>query len=104
MHKLLKISAAALVAFATATAFAEEGEREYLHLKKEPSKEEQRKFCRYWFPIVKERKEGAFEGAERKEAKEGYERHCRKHEKEWREKGEGYEGRDGDDKKEKGDK
>jgi hypothetical protein len=104
MHKLLKISAIALAAFATATAFAEdEKEKEHLHLKKEASKEEVRKFCGFWIPIVKVRKlEGAFEGEGRREAREGYERHCRKHEKEWGEKeAEGYERRDHDDKDKK---
>lgn len=97
MHKLLKISAITLAAFATATVFAED-DKEFLRLKEKPSKEEVRKFCRHWDPEVKEKRklEVVFEGKEREEARKGYERHCRKHEE--GKEGEGYGDKDRGDK------
>jgi glutathione S-transferase len=85
MHKLLKISAATLVAFAGAAFAAED-----IDYGREPDKEAKAEHVKKWCHHWRERRSEAGEEEKYRKVKEAYERRCRK-----------YEG-DKDDRKEEG--
>jgi hypothetical protein len=97
MHKLLKISAVALVAFTVGTAFAEDKKEEG----GEKERAEMKKWCHHWREerekVAKndEYREKVANKEEYRKNEEKYEHRCRKHE--------GKEGEDYDDKEKKKD-